>query len=165
LPSQDGKNLYFLPYAADRDLLDRTAINQNELIKILADLNPNSVTLITDSCYSGMSKTGDTLIANARPVAMKSSEIVLPKNFTLFSASSPDQISSSSKDLRHGIFSYYLMKGLEGDADLNSDNKITLAELHSYARINVAKMALSLNRTQEPQLHGDGNRIIVTVNR
>ncbi len=165
LPSQDGKNLYWLPYGADRDLLDRTAINQNELIKILADLNPKSVTLITDSCYSGMSKTGDTIIANARPVVLKNSEIALPKNFTLFSASSPEQISSSSTDLRHGIFSYYLMKGLEGDADLNSDNKITLTELHSYARINVAKMASSLNRKQEPQLLGDGGRVITLTNR
>jgi hypothetical protein len=165
LPSQDGKNLFLLPYGADRDLLERTAINQNELIKILADLKPKSMMLITDSCYSGMSKTGDTLIANARPIVLKTKEIVLPKNFTLFSASSPDQISSSSKDLRHGVFSYYLMKGLEGDADLNSDNKITLAELHSYARINVGKMALSMNRMQEPQLIGDGGRVIANVNR
>jgi uncharacterized caspase-like protein len=27
--------------------------------------------------------------------------------------------------LQHGIFSYYLMRGMEGEADLNKDGKIT----------------------------------------
>ena len=160
LPSEDGKNLYLLPYSADRDLLDRTAINQSELVKLINEANPKSVTLIMDSCYSGMTRTGGTLLADARPIVLKTESIALPPNFTVISASAPEQISSSSKELGHGIFSYFFMKGLEGAADLNDDNKITLTEIHSYARQNVKKMASSLNRTQDPQLIGDGSRVI-----
>jgi hypothetical protein len=160
LPSEDGKTLYLLPFSADRDLLDRTAINQSELIRLITDANPKSVTMIMDSCYSGMTKTGDALIADARPVVLRTDAMTLPRNFTLLSASAPEQISSSSKDLGHGIFSYFLMKGLEGAADLNEDKQITLAEIHAYASQNVKKMASTLNRSQDPQLIGDGSRVI-----
>ena len=30
------------------------------------------------------------------------------------------------------MFSYFLMKGMEGDADANKDNQITAGELHAY---------------------------------
>ena len=36
---------------------------------------------------------------------------------------------------------YFLMKGLEGDADANNDRKITNGELHSYVRSNVTRQA------------------------
>jgi hypothetical protein len=161
LPADDGKSLYLLPFSADQDLLDRTAINQSELVRMITSTNPKSVTLIMDSCYSGITRTGEALYADARPISLRSEFIELPKNFTLISASAPNQISSSSKDLGHGIFSYFFMKGLEGAADLNSDKKITLAEIYSYSSQNVRKMASSLSRQQDPQIVGDGSRIIV----
>ena len=37
------------------------------------------------------------------------------------------------------MFSYFLMKGMEGDADINSDNKITAQELHNYVKENVTQ--------------------------
>ena len=35
------------------------------------------------------------------------------------------------------MFSYFLMKGMEGDADANQDNQITAGELHAYVQHNV----------------------------
>ena len=48
----------------------------------------------------------------------------IPKNVSIFSASKLNQISSGYAEAKHGIFSYFLMKGLEGNADLNGDKKI-----------------------------------------
>jgi len=76
-------------------------------------------------------------------------------------ASQNDQISSSSPDLQHGIFSYYLMKGMEGDADANRDGRITLGEMQAYLAENVARQAGMMNRRQEPQLIGDTSRVLV----
>ena len=64
----------------------------------------------------------------------------------------------------HGLFSYFLMKGLEGDADTNNDKKITNGELHNYVRSNVARQAVRLGREQTPQLQGDENRVLVEFN-
>ena len=48
------------------------------------------------------------------------------------SASSNEQLAKPLKEAKHGIFSYYLMKGMEGSADSNNDNKITALELHNF---------------------------------
>jgi uncharacterized caspase-like protein len=101
------------------------------------------------------------LIANARPVALKADKKLFPDSFTVISASQADQIASSSPDLKHGIFSYYLMKGMEGDADANRDGKITLGEMQAYLVENVGRQAGMMSRKQEPQLIGDVGRVLV----
>jgi hypothetical protein len=161
LPSQDGNSLYFLPYEANRDLLDRTAIAQSEVVEALQRANPRSVTMFIDSCYSGQTRTGETLLASARPLAVTAKQSSFPPNFTVISASAPDQISSSSPDLKHGIFSYYLMRGMEGDADANKDKQITVGEMQAYLAENVSRRAMGMNRTQQPQVVGDQSRVLV----
>lgn len=161
LPSDDGKSLYLLPYSVDKDYLSKTAINQQELISSLQAAQPRSVTIFMDACYSGQVRTGDTLLASARPIQLKAGANNFPADFTVFTASAPDQIALSSPDLRHGIFSYYLMKGMEGDADENKDGKITATELQSYINDRVSQQAMALNRRQQPQFTGDANKILV----
>lgn len=161
LPSADGQNLYLLPHQADRDIIEDTAISQSRINSAIQATKPKSVTIFLDSCYSGAARTGQTLIASARPILLKANSQIFPSDFTVFSASKSDQISSSSNDLKHGIFSYYLMKGMEGDADANKDGKITTGEMHNFLTENVAKQASLANRVQNPQLTGDVNRVLV----
>lgn len=161
LPSEDGKQLYLLPTRAERDFLNETAVSQEKIIASIKATNPKSVTFFLDSCYSGLTRTGDALLASARPISLKSNESVFPPNFTVITASQSDQISSSSPELKHGIFSYYLMRGMEGDADINKDGKITAGEMHEYLALQVPKQAEMLNRSQLPQITGDKNRILV----
>jgi hypothetical protein len=161
LPTSDGKGLYLLPQLTDRDLISKTAIQMQEVISDIQSTKPKSVTLFLDACYSGQSRTGETLIASARPISIRSESRIFPDNFTVITASQNDQISSSNPDLKHGIFSYYLMRGMEGDADTDKDGKITLGEMQSYLVENVGRQAGMMNRKQEPQLIGDTNRVLV----
>ena len=57
----------------------------------------------------------------------------------------------------HGLFSYWLMKGMEGGADKNKDRKITAGELHDYVRSNVTR----LRRDQTPQLKGNKETVLM----
>ena len=161
LPSDDGK-LYLLPYGVDKDLLARTAVGQKELVVALQSARPKSVTMFIDSCYSGQTRGGETLLASARPVSIKVDENAYPSNFSVISASANSQISSSSPDLKHGIFSYYLMKGMEGDADQDGDGKITMGEMQAFLADKVPRYAMKTNRKQEPQMVGDANRVLMT---
>jgi hypothetical protein len=161
LPSDDGSNLYMLPHGVDRQFLNETAIKQSVLITALQAVSPRSVTMFMDACYSGQIRTGETLLASARPIAIQSKASSYPANFNVISASAPDQLASSSPDLKHGMFSYFLMKGMEGEADENKDGNITMAEMQSYLKENVGKKALSINRTQVPQITGDQSRVLV----
>jgi hypothetical protein len=161
LASVDGKELFLLPQDSDPDLLERTALSRNELFKNIIDLNPKSVTMFFDTCFSGISRDETTLLASARPIRIVADEQEgIPENFTIFSASQLDQISSGLKEVNHGIFSYYLMKGLEGNADQNDDKQITNGELLSYLNENVSQKASELGRQQNPTLSGNPDQIL-----
>ena len=162
LASNDGKELYLLPQDSDPDLLARTALSRTELFQQIIALNPKSVTMFLDTCYSGISRDEKTLLASARPVRILANDQDTPNNFTIFSASQLDQISSGLKEANHGIFSYYLMKGLEGKADSNKDKKITNGELLAYMDQNVSQKASELGRQQNPSLAGDPNKILMS---
>ena len=161
LSTPDGKELYLLVHDSDTDLLSRTAISRSELFNDIVKLKPKSVTLFFDTCYSGSSRDDESLLASARPIRIVPSEVSnRPDNFTIFSAAKNEQISSGFKEARHGIFSYYLMKGLEGKADTNKDKKITNGELHVYMDKHVSQKALELGRKQNPDLAGDHKQIL-----
>ncbi len=163
LASNDGKELYLLPQDSDPDLLSRTALSRTELFQEIVGLNPNSVTMFLDTCYSGVSRDEKMLLASARPIRIVSNEEQdVPDNFTIFSASQLDQISSGIKEAKHGIFSYYLMKGLEGYADANKDKNITNGELLAYMDENVSQKASELGRQQNPSLAGDPNKVLMS---
>jgi len=162
LASNDGKDLFLLSQDSDPDLLARTALSRTELFKEIIKLNPKSVTMFLDTCYSGVSRDEKTLLASARPVRIIADEQDTPNNFTIFSASQLDQISSGLKDAKHGIFSYYLMKGLEGNADANKDKDITNGELLAYMDQKVAQKASELGRQQNPSLAGDPDKILMS---
>ena len=162
LASADGKEKYILPHNADPDLLSRTAISRNDIFDQIVSLNPRSVTIFFDTCYSGVSRDEQMLLASARPLRIVADdENEIPNNFTLFSASANDQISSGLKNAKHGIFSYFLMKGLEGEADLDGDRKLTNGELITYLNENVSENALNLGRQQNPSLIGNSEKVLI----
>ena len=162
LASDDGENLFLLPQDGDSLLLEDTALLRSDIFKQISKLKPNSVTIFFDTCYSGQTRTEETLIAGLRPVRLVVEEQEIPNNFTIFSASSLTQTSGSIEQAKHGIFSYYLMKGLEGNADSNKDQKITNGELIAYLKQNVSEEAFINNRQQEPMLSGDPDKILIS---
>ena len=163
LASNDGKELYLLPNDGDTDLLVRTGLSRTEIFDTITKLKPKSVTMFIDACYSGVSRDEQMLLASARPIRIIADEQEgIPDNFTIFSASKLKQISSGLKEAKHGIFSYYLMKGLEGKADSNKDKKITNGELLAYMDENVSQKASELGRQQNPSLAGDPNKVLIS---
>ena len=157
LASQDGKNMYLLPHDGSPRLLDDTAILRDRLFADLKATNPKSVTIFLDTCYSGVTRNEEMLIAG-RPIVIKAKEQEIPDGFTLFSAASNEQISRPLEEAKHGMFSYFLMKGMEGDADANNDNKITARELHAYVEQNVVQQS---SGSQTPELQGDKDKVLV----
>ena len=162
LASKDGKELFLLPHDGDADLLSISSISRSKLFKEISDLNPKTVTVFLDACYSGSSRDNEILLASARPVKIVAEEQEgIPKNFTIFGASKLNQISSGLKNQDHGIFSYFLMKGLEGKADANKDKKITNSELLAYMDKNVSQKAAEWGREQNPSLAGDPDKVLI----
>ena len=154
---------YILPYDGrpEVDLLDRTALLQKELFAEIDKANPRNVTIFLDACYTGKARTGEVLMADAnyRPIAIRPIDDGMPDNFTLITASSGDEFSGPLEEAKHGLFSYFLMKGMEGDADSNQDGRITAGELHQFVKENVLRQSAD---KQTPELQGNANRVLVT---
>ena len=150
-----------VPSHADREVIDDTAIPFSELNSALMLPKLKLVAIFLDACYSAQARSGETLVTSARPVQLKSDSRYFPENLNVITASQNDKISNSNPELQHDIFSYCLMKGVEGDADENRDGKITLSEMHSCLAENVSRHAAMMSRKQEPQLIGDMNRVLV----
>lgn len=134
-------------------------IRRKDLIEALTQAGAKSVTLFLDTCYSGGTRGKESLIASARPLFIAAKEDAAAANVTIFAAAANNQLSSSLAQVRHGLFSYYLMKGLEGEA-AGADRIITASSLQSYLVARVPGEAAKLGRTQTPQLVGDGSRVI-----
>ena len=115
-----------------------------------------------DTCYSGQTRDERMLVASLRPIRIVADEQETPDNFTIFTASNYDQTSGSIEEAEHGMFSYYLMKGLEGKADENKDKKITNGELLTYMDENVSQKASELGRQQNPSLAGDPDKVLIS---
>ena len=160
LASADGSKTYLLPADGDRDLLDETSILRDDLIA--SAKGAKTITMFLDTCYSGGTRTNEILLADARPIAIVPDMKALPPNVTVLAAASGAQLSSTYEAAQQGLFSYWLMKGLEGDADTNKDKKITTGELHEYVSKNVGPMAQRRNRQQDPQIMGDSTRVLVS---
>jgi hypothetical protein len=150
-PSKDG-DLYLIPQNGDPRFLEESALSQKYIIDQIKKLNPRSVTMFFDACYSGQSRTGEALIEGLKPLAIVPDDSDIPSNFSIFSSSEYNQISATIKEAKHGIFSYYLMKGLQGNADENGNKRITNNELIAYLKTNISQEALTQNREQNPML-------------
>jgi hypothetical protein len=160
LSTADGKDMFLLPYDGLPRLLQDSAIKRDQLFADIQKANPKSVTVFLDTCYSGTTRGTDMLIAS-RPIAIRALKQSIPNNFTVFSAAAGDQTSKPLEEAKHGMFSYFLMKGMEGDADTNADNKITAQELHAYVKENVTQQS---SGSQTPELQGNKDRVLVQFN-
>ena len=68
LASESGEDLYIIPQDGDQGLLEDTAISRVELIKLIKKVNPKSVTMFFDTCYSGQTRGEQMLVASLRGI-------------------------------------------------------------------------------------------------
>ena len=160
MAQNNGKELYLLTTDTMIQYIEETALNRNEIFNDIAKYNPKSVTAFLDTCYSGAGRAdGEILLAMAKGlVVVDEQQQQLPDNFTLFTAASAKESAWSLPEAKHGTFSYFLMKGMEGDADLNGDNRLTNGELQEYLLDNVSRYA---QQQQTPQMIGNSDQVLV----
>ena len=160
-PDFNSRTAFLIPYDGDPNYASQTGYSIDKMTANLSQLEARSVTVFLDACFSGANRENEILLAGARPVFLDVNTAVAA-NVTLFSAASGNQISSSWAEKQHGIFSYWLMKGMQGSADANRDKILTVEELGGFIRNNVSKTAGKLDREQTPVLQTmDREKILV----
>jgi hypothetical protein len=151
-PDAATNQSFLVPYDGDPAFLETTAYPLNKLYKTLSDLSAKRITVVLDTCFSGAG--GRSVIAKgARPMLITvDSPLVASPNLVVLTASAGNQISSAFMEKRHGLFTYYFLKGIQGEADANRDGTVELQELDAYLKSHVQAVARRLNVEQTPQL-------------
>lgn len=160
IPSAQGDELYFLGADTDKENLEGTGISQTDIQKALNNCKSQKKMWIADACHSGgvglhgNGMRGEQEIAESNMVnRLLSSVANYNKNLILLTASSAGETSRESKQWGggHGVFTYYLVKGLKGAADENKSGLVDVRELYEYIRHNVST---ATNKKQYPELKG-----------
>ena len=125
---------YLAPYDVDPTKVAATAYPMDELGQDIGSrIKGKWKVLLTDACHSGaITPEDDTAQVNRSLLDLNSSM------FSLTASRDREQSFESPQwGGGHGIFTYYVIQGLQGEADTSGDGVVTADELAEYVHTNV----------------------------
>ena len=140
-PDGDGLEKYVLPYDADPKDLYASALPMREISHIIHRIQSERLVFIADACYSGASGGRTVNLTGVRSTMSDAflDRIAAGKGRVIITASGANEVSLEKEELQHGVFTYYLLKGLKGAADFDKDGLVTVDEAYRYVSDNVPK--------------------------
>jgi tetratricopeptide (TPR) repeat protein len=117
--------------------------------------------LLVDACHSGK------IVGGSTDEAVNTQLAQLPSGFLNLTATGARESSYEDPRLGFGVFSYFVKKGLEGNADTPPcDGVITAEELVDYVRREVSSYVRRYGKSQTPTDHDRDydNNMILGVN-
>jgi len=165
-PDPSDNSAYLMPVDSDPYKLPLTGFKLETLYRNINMLPIKKATIVIDACFSGSTSNNDLLIKNASPIGVKVKKTVVPfnQNIAIITAGTNDQVASWFPEKAHGLLTYFLVKGLTGEADANKDKKINLQEIKNWItdkQFGVPYYARKLySRIQEPEIIGLDDFII-----
>jgi len=128
-PGLKDQSGYFVPVECDPQYVELGGYPLEVFYANLSKIPAKSFTIMLDACFSGAE-----IFENISPIViqMKSPAMSL-QNGIVITSSSGSQVSSWYNEKKHGMFSYFLLKGIHNrNADKNKDSELTYQELFEY---------------------------------
>ena len=153
-PDGDGLEKYILPHNADPSDLYASAMPMGEISRIFQRISSEKLVFLTDTCYSGASGGRTILISGIRANVSSAflDRLSQGKGRMIIAASGANQVSAEKDELKHGVFTYYMLEGLGGKADFDGDGVITLDEIYRYVSVKVPQ---ATGQDQHPVKKGE----------
>ena len=152
---------YLLPYDVNAGRLEQTAYPMDRLGQVFSkDIKSTWKVLLTDACHSGVITPEVTEQVNQRLSSVD------PQVFS-FTASHKRESSYESAEIGggHGVFTYFVVQGLQGQADTDHNGVVTADELVDYVRSQVTKYTSDRGRHQTPSENQDfDHRLVLAYN-
>jgi hypothetical protein len=152
-PNTKTGDAYLVPYDGDPAFIAETGYSLKRMYAALGKLPAKEIVVALDSCFSGAG--GRSVIAKgARPLVMNlQASVALSRNMTVLSASSGEQVSSTYDEKGHGLFTYFMLKGIKNEDVIKQDGSIKMDDLFGYIKPQVERIARKqYNNEQTPQL-------------
>ncbi|HPK54084.1 MAG TPA: caspase family protein [Smithellaceae bacterium] len=154
-PNIKTGDAYLVPYDGDPSFIAETGYSLKRMYDALGKLQAREIIVALDSCFSGAG--GRSVIAKgARPLVMHlTGDTTLSGNISVFSASSGEQTSMTYDEKGHGLFTYFLLKGIKDENVVKPDGSIREKDLFDYIKPQVERIARKqYNNEQTPQFIG-----------
>ncbi len=165
-PSTTTQQPFFVPYDCDPNFVsDDNAYKMSDFYSDIANIKSKRKSVVIDACFSGQSGNGSTIVKNASPVLLKvDSPLFASRDAVIFQSSESNQVSNWYPEKKHGMFTYFFLKGIKGEADLNKDGKITAGELELYINDENTNLPYisqrEMQRKQRAIIRGDKETVI-----
>jgi len=135
-----GRELgYIIPVDADLSNYEGSAISMTNFQDISEAIPAKHVLFVMDSCYSGLALTRGGGISFSTQNYLN--EISRREAREMFTAGGADQQVADNGPNGHSVFTWTLLQGLDGRADLNGDGVITATELAAYVAPAVSALS------------------------
>jgi uncharacterized caspase-like protein len=154
-------NLFLLPYETQYDTIATTAFPILDIETAVKNfIRAKRVLVIADACHADGFGHGFDVTRRAsraikhNPISSGLQNLSeIGEGVVVISASDDGQFSQESKKWGggHGVFTYFLLKGLKGKADYIKDKRVTLGELIPYLSDQVRK---ATTNAQSPTVAG-----------
>ncbi len=154
-PNPTTGDAYLVPYDGDPSFINDTGYSLQKLYGQLGRLPARDIIVVLDSCFSGAG--GRSVLAKgARPLVMTLQNVLaIPENVTVMAAASNKQISSTYEEKSHGLFTYFMLKGIKEANIVKQNGSLAVSDLFTYVKPQVERIARKqYNNTQTPQLMG-----------
>jgi hypothetical protein len=140
---------FFLTYDADPEFLAATSVHMNRQW-FVTKLDSKRVVLIADACHAGGFSTTGTK-SGASSLTKFLSQFKESEGKVFITSSRADEVSNEKAELGNSLFTYFLIKGLRGEADTDGDGVITIKEVYDYV---YEKTKEATSGVQHPQMEG-----------
>lgn len=142
-----------LPYEASQSNLTGSGLSLDRILSILEKSGAKSIIAFVDACFSGEGSRSVTAEGQRPTVPVELVAETQKRRSVVYAASKSDQISGPNADKTGGLFTAHLVRALgTGEADIDGNGQITIAELDTFVTPRVAREAEKLSRQQQPDL-------------
>jgi len=156
-------NLYLLPTDSDLSRLAATGFPMWDVKTALRrQIASERVLVIADACHSAGTADGDTVGGGeANAIAGGFAQLFSPSRRLMMTAADTDEFSlEDSRWGGHGVFTHFILDGLEGAGDYDGDGIVTFTELFDHVSNNVRE---ATGVRQNPQRSGFGDIPLAVV--
>jgi WD40 repeat protein len=167
--SMVDNTFYFIPTENlrlyDQGDLQRDAIEAGLIQEKLKNIPALKQLIVMDACQSGGSV--ELLATRGASEEKAIAQLSRSTGIHVLASAGSEQFAAEFTELGHGLFTYVLIKGLQGEADgAPKDGKVTIYELKSYIDDQVPEMTRKLKgKPQYPYTFSRGQDFPVVMKR
>jgi hypothetical protein len=126
---------YLMPHDGRVTDLYGTAIRDDALEELVGQIPSKKIVVLLDACHSGgMGGNLSKRIINPgiQSTPGRTSFMDADQGRVILAASRPEQVSIEDDQVRHGVFTHFLLKALGGRADRDGNGEVTVLEAYQY---------------------------------